>query len=398
MVVSKKDIRIFLVSTLLILTNVVYCINAEWVWDSGYRMVFPNESNANMLLWIACIILTIWAFCYIPQIKYFSRLVQIIVFVIVSISTAWMLITLTGNNTIFTIFVRQYSPYMFVFAIVLVLGRDSYTFNRCISISKYVMLGALLLTIYQELAFMLTYGFTMRSQSSAIHVFYWDGIMSWLFWIFNTDSRENVVVAKIGTALLVVAAFLSSSRSNILISLLCVFLFYRRNSEYKKIKIGAYVRLAITALIAIILFNHFVPEMYNSMLDRLFSDSRGGQIEVFFQQVSFLDLLIGKGAGATYSFSRFQNFAYVDNANIVMMFRYGMLPTIGMLALFCMAVGKSWLYHKNRSWQIVFIWLLVTNGFSVYLNYKITWGYFLLWLTVGHILNNEREKNEYNKI
>lgn len=396
MIVSKKDIKIFLVSALLILTNIVYCTGTEWVWDLGYKMVFPNESKANAFLWIACIILTIWAFSCIPQMKYFSKVVQSTVFAIVSISIVWMLITLTGSNTIFTIFVRQYSPYMLVFSIVLIIGRDSYTFNKCVSISKYVMLGALLLTIYHELTFMLSYGFTMRSQSSAIHIFYWDGIMSWLFWTFNTDPKKDTLIAKVGTVLLVIAAFLSSSRSNIIISFLCIFLFYRRNSENKKIKIGVYLSLAVTVVIAIALFNHFVPEMYSSMMDRLFSDSRGGQIEVFFQQVSFWDLLIGKGSGATYTFSRFQNFAYIDNANLVMMFRYGMIPTVGMLLLFCMAVGKAWLYRENRSWQIIFIWLLVTNGFSVYLNYKVTWGYFLLWLSVGHLLTNERQKNGHN--
>ena len=126
------------------------------------------------------------------------------------------------------------------------------------------------------------------------------------------------------------------------------------------------------------------------MLDRLGSDSRSGQYEVFFQQVSLSKLFIGQGVGATYSFSRFENFAYVDNANLVMAFRYGMIPTIGMLLLLVMALVRSYIRKESRSWQIVLVWLLVTNGFSVYLNYKITWGYFLLWITVGHILNNRR--------
>lgn len=44
------------------------------------------------------------------------------------------------------------------------------------------------------------------------------------------------------------------------------------------------MKIAITVVIGILLFGHFVPEMFQSLLDRLGSDSRSGQYEVFFNR------------------------------------------------------------------------------------------------------------------
>ncbi len=388
--INKKKAVLMITGLLLFLADIVYCSGTEWIWDSGYKMTFPNESNANILIWLACVLICVWVFSWLPRYKYYNKSVQVTVIITVLISFVWMLITLTGSNTIFTIFVRHYSPFMLVFVAALVIGVDETVYNLAVKISKYIMFLSLVLAIYHEISFLAQYGWTIRSQSSAIHVYYWEGVMSWLFYVFNTEPKKDVAIARTGTILYLVAALLTASRSNILIAFLCTFLYYKRSYEHRQLKIGAYVKIAITVVIGILLFGHFVPEMFQSLLDRLGSDSRSGQYEVFFQQVSLSKLFIGQGVGATYSFSRFENFAYVDNANLVMAFRYGMIPTIGMLLLLVMALVRSYIRKESRSWQIVLVWLLVTNGFSVYLNYKITWGYFLLWITVGHILNNRR--------
>ena len=388
--INKKKAALMVTGMLLLLADIVYCSGTEWIWASGYKMTFPNESNANMLIWLACVLICIWVFSWSPKYIYFNRSVQIIVIITVLVSLIWMLITLTGSNTIFTIFVRQYSPFMLMFVATLVLGIDKTIFDLAVLISKYIMILALGLTVYHELSFLVQYGLTMRSQSSAIHVYYWEGIMSWLFYVFNTVPKKDVAIIRIGTIIFLVASLLTASRSNILIAFLCILLYFKRSYEHRHLKLGAYIKIAMTAIVGIMLFSYFVPDMFLSLLNRLFLDSRSGQYEAFFQQVSLGKLFIGQGAGATYSFSRFDNFAYVDNANLVMAFRYGMIPTIGMLLLQVMALAKSFVRKESRSWQIVFVWLLVTNGFSVYLNYKITWGYFILWITVGHILSNRK--------
>lgn len=392
MKIGITKLLFYSVISLLLITDIVYCLGGVWIWDLGYKMTFPHETDANIFLWIASVIIIFWVFYWLKRFRHFSSGVRLLLLVTVSLSVIWMVISILDRATIFTVIIRQYSPFMLVFVVTIVLGTDDWVYHKSVQVAKVVMLIAFILTIYAELNFMLTYGFTMRSQSSSIHVYYWEGILSWLFYIFNTNSKEDKLIAKTSTILFLIAAFLTSSRSNIMIAFLSLFLYYRRAYDMRKIKIGAYIQIIVTVGIGIWMYAQLFPDAYNSMMERLFSDSRSGQYEQFFEQVSLWQLFIGQGMWATYSFSRFENFAYVDNANLVMAFRYGLIPTVGMLLLLVNSLWTSFKKKSNQSWQIILIWLLVTNGFSVYLNYRITWGYFLVWLSVGHILLKKTQK------
>lgn len=391
MKIKKTNLLFYSVMSLLLLTDIVYGVGTEWVWDSGYKMTFPHETDANIFLWLASVIVMIWVFKSAKRFRHFSSSVILVVAITVALSILWMVQSILAGETIFTILVRQYSPFLLVFVSTLVLGDDELIFGKSLQVARIVMLVGFALTIYTELNFLTTYGFTVRILSSTVHVYYWEALLSWLFYIFNIDEKNDKWVSRIGTLMLLTAAFLTLSRSNIIVALLCTFLYFRRPYFARQIKFGAYVQIIITIGIGIWLFGWLVPDAYSSMLERLFSDSRSGQYEQFFSQVSWWELFVGQGIGATYTFSRFEKFAYVDNANLVMAFRYGIIPTAGMLILLINSLWVAFKKRRSQTWQIILIWLLATNGLSVYLNYKISWGYFLIWLSVGRILSRRSQ-------
>ena len=391
--IRRKFILLNFAITLILMGTMLSYFKGEWYFQSGYLMTAPYAKQANYCYFLGSLFLFIVGLLRFRNLYYYSFWTAMIYgFMMFVPALIWCIITVATDGTIASVVMRQYAPFMIIFAGVFILGSDEILFQHTIKLSKYVMIIMVLATIYAELEFLLKFGFSSRSKSSAIYVFYTEAFLSWSFYAFNTQKKRNNIVLRIGTIGLVLAAFLSLSRGNILVATLSYVLCFRYLDYEKKYKWGSYLKIVILILVVILLISQFFPTTIHSLVGRLTDDTRSLQYIEFFSQVSFTDLLVGGGTGATYSFKGNDNYEYFDNAYIVMAFRYGLIPVVGMLLLLLSSIVYAFKKKFSGCWQTVLLWLLVTNGLSVYWNYRISFGYFLIWLSVGKLLAHKSEK------
>ena len=133
------------------------------------------------------------------------------------------------------------------------------------------------------------------------------------------------------------------------------------------------------------------PNITGALFNRIGEDTRSGQYEIFFSQVSPLSLLWGNGINAGYSFLGNSNYKYFDNQFIYMMFHYGMIPIlcmIGVISDLFRKIKRSNLNKDEKAFifgcRLMSIFFLAAlGGLSVY--YKLGWNLntLLVFIFIG---------------
>lgn len=212
-------------------------------------------------------------------------------------------------------------------------------------------------------------------------------------WLLCLSSQrgEYPVSRNILLFLLVLAAFITRSRSWLLQSILLSFASVVRNN--KQSKLFKYIAgvLGIGALVIILTF--LFPNITQSLLSRGFADTRSGQYVVFFSQYTIWDLLLGKGLHASYVYLGRPNYVYFDNQFMFLMFHYGMLPAAAFMVFYLtlyrggrsMAGGTEISGAKISGAFLILAFL----GLSVY--FQIGWQFNILltMMQLGHAVKQQ---------
>jgi hypothetical protein len=168
----------------------------------------------------------------------------------------------------------------------------------------------------------------------------------------------------------------------------------RDNESIDSHKIIAPICMATALLITVYLcFQEPVNEAINRLFGRVFVDSRSGQYDVFFSQVSFSHLILGGGPNASWQFGTadaYREYQYFDNAFLWMAF-IGGLPLMCSYLIVIIFPGIRLLFrgvagNTAAAAILIALWGVACTGISTYTNPSLTPYSYLICLLAGRCL------------
>ena len=144
---------------------------------------------------------------------------------------------------------------------------------------------------------------------------------------------------------------------------------------------------AITAGILVYsVLTRFFGNAMGAMLGRMSQDTRGSQLTQFFEEVPIYNLLIGQGMNVTYTLNG-EQYAYIDNQIILMLFRYGLISTTAYLYPMLKILIHSVFSFKRQEegiGMVVFMWIAALCGISIYFGNRLDILNIIVMTKVGH--------------
>ncbi len=268
------------------------------------------------------------------------------------------------------------------------------------NISLLLCVGYLVIAVYSSIDFYLIVGYGRSVLSSPAKDSLSFAIISLWVYLFcdptlrKTQRDRRVYVFKlilIFVALVCSLAIVSRSWTIQCIILLIGFILV--SSESKELARNVGKIAVITVVLCLIIFFGF-EELLEALLGRMDEDTRTGQYEQFFSQVSISDLIIGQGMDATYIFNGVEYHAF-DNQLIFSGFHYGILYFVS-LVLFLI---RTLMYKSKEKIDIVnkirlrgmklvtILYILAMGGLSVYFKYDWSISMAILLLFIGDYKN-----------
>lgn len=262
-------------------------------------------------------------------------------------------------------------------------------------IKKVIFIVACVFVLYAFIEIIrafIKFGFNYRMTSGAPMYLYIIGLYATYGLITLTDDwrlNRKAVVFILVILLFFNSAILQGRSWFIQTIILFIIYIFRIRAVFKKNAIFRISITFITLTTAIIVFVVNI-ELFEGLIERFQTsgDTRTAQLEAFFSQVGFKDLMLGGGIRAGYLFNNDPNFHFIDNQVLLYMFRYGIIPTFTYLYLLLYPVYKSFRY-KNRKLilkSIVLIsWFAAMMGLGVYFNISFGMAHTLIMIYTGRL-------------
>ena len=215
----------------------------------------------------------------------------------------------------------------------------------------------------------------------------------WLLAACVTVSDDSILkYGKIvlgAAVLLALMSVLFRSRSWIiqaLVLLLFVLLRSRIRWRNKGLAVMTYFVCAVTF---VAVFWDVITYMFSPLLVRLLDDTRTSQLQQFFSQVSWKQLVMGGGMDAQYKYSAISsNYKYLDNQFLLEMFRYGLLPTLFYTILLVRPIAQAIFTLDTdllRRSTVLLLWLAAMAGVSVYFNLNVNITCIVMLVVCGRL-------------
>lgn len=278
-------------------------------------------------------------------------------------------------------------------------------------IKKAIFLIACLFTFYSFYEIIVAFsrfGFENRITYGAPMYCYEIGLFATYGLIILTDEwKKN---RKLLVFILVVLLFFNSAilqgRSWFLQTtvLFIIYLFNIKEVLKKHKTLAIFVPLGIVVATVVIFMSNI--ELFEGLIDRFINsgDTRTSQLEQFFSQVSFEDLMLGQGTKASYKYMNNSNFNFIDNQVLLFMFRYGIIPTLAYCFLILYPFFKSLLLHDRKLVYksiVLVAWFAAMLGVSVYFNISFGTMSLLILLYSGRLfyeIDNRKKMLLENKV
>jgi hypothetical protein len=180
--------------------------------------------------------------------------------------------------------------------------------------------------------------------------------------------------------------------------LVCLFLIFLRfvvmntaSSSQKIIRIGLVMvgLLFISGRVIHLLDAGTGNEAVDGLIGRLTENTRGGQLQDFFEQVPIHRLVTGGGPDAGYDFKGRSNYQYIDNQHLFMLFKFGLLAwwayayTVFAPALRVLQARLG--YPVRGLAYLLLLWGLSLGGLSVYQNLRPGPANMLMVMIAGRV-------------
>ena len=389
---------------LLMLINLILPgITGSWSKTEGsiaYTYLFNYSTLTSACFNLAIILLYILlAFCIHSNQK--KGEINLIIAFSIFVFFIWCMISVFEAN-LQEILLSDISINLGLIPLFYLLGYDKAVFESAKKVIPYIIVLMVVLILWNSISFIFQYGISVETRLSPSKEMFSVLISAyWCYALGMSDNRRNHKSFKyiLGICLLI-CAFLIRSRSWVI---QCVLILYSimaigtgKNSLFKKILSACIVLLVI--IVIIFLF----PNITGALFNRIGEDTRFGQYETFFSQVSPLSLIWGNGINAGYSFLGNSNYKYFDNQFIFIMFHYGIVPILCLLGVISYLFRRIKRGSLNRDEEafifgcrlISIFFLAALGGLSVY--YKLGWNLstLLVFIFIGRAHKLVKESRE----
>ena len=241
----------------------------------------------------------------------------------------------------------------------------------------------------------INYGNVRMGQGSIITYYSYALFFTAILICEDAQTGKNKKLYMIMCVLLVVLGVLTLSRGWMFQSLILVAIFYykypRELLGIKKIK---YILVAFAIVLgSAFILNNYFGDAISTIIQRFEEDTRTGQLTSFFEQISLIDLIRGSGMNATYRLAG-REYAYIDNQILLMLFWYGLFPTMLYIIPLVSTAISGFFPNYNKSVRAVYapvavLWLLALGGLSIYFGQKFDILNILFLTKIGAAFNNE---------
>lgn len=236
------------------------------------------------------------------------------------------------------------------------------------------------------------FGFNYRITSGAPMYLYIVGLYATYGLVTLTSDwlkNKKIIVFILCILLFFNSAILQGRSWFIQTIVLFIIYVFRVRNVFKHNRLFRMTATFAPLVVSIIVFLTNI-ELFAGLIERFQTsgDTRTGQLESFFNQVTFKELMIGGGIRASYYYNGDPNFHFIDNQVLLYMFRYGIIPTITYLFILLYPVYKSFILGKKKLIlkSIVLIsWFLAMLGLSVYFNITFGMAHMLVMLYTGRL-------------
>lgn len=378
-------------------------IGGTWVYsNSKYGMMPIYTSTVNYIRMAYLILLLLFGlYELLRQIKlgWLSQIdkLLIIIFFVISIYKFIEVSTLTDAQTLLF---ESGTPMMYLVFIVFFIGMDDYIEETLRKSAKFFGTLFLIMTILYFLLFCIDVGYSLGDRFSSGPILYSfnNGFFFIVYALYQESDFENKRLWKWILPILLLAAFITSSRSWVVQSIFVVMMYFILQNRGRHV-IGNILK-SICVIIAILLIVRSIsPNIINGLLARIGESTRSSQLEAFFDQISISNLISGMGFNASYRFLTWDNYQFIDNQVIFSCFRYGIVVT-GLLLYFLLkpmfynvSIGKEKFFHSIG----IIHFVLAMLGVSIYFSLSIDAWCIIAYILSGRTYLNAR-KEKYAKI
>ncbi|MBI0577478.1 hypothetical protein IEC97_08905 [Neobacillus cucumis] len=372
--------------------------------STAYTYVFNYSTITSKCLYIAIFLLYILiALCILSHQK--RGKINLIIPSSILAFSIWCMISVFEAN-LHTIFLNDISINLCLIPLFYLLGYDKNVFESAKKVIPYIIVIMVLLILWQSFTFILHYGISTQTILSPSKEMFSVAISA--YWCYVLGMNENGSTHKpfkyfLGICLLF-CAFLTLSRSWVIQCILVLYSIMVLNSGKSSL-----FRKILSVFIVILVFITIIflfPNITGSLFNRIGEDTRSGQYETFFSQVSPFTLIWGNGINAGYSFLGNQDYKYFDNQFIYIMFHYGIVPILCMLGVISdifRKLKRGSLNQDNKAFLVgcrfmIIFFLAALGGVSVY--YKLGWNLntLLVFVFIGRAHKRVKELNKINII
>ena len=321
------------------------------------------------------------------------------ILVLIVFGVFWTILAAT-KISIVTVVKSPISPVVMIMSVCVFIGYDERAWE---TVKKMAFIASFIYTLmatYEMLRFLIVFGFGSRLMlSGALYGIIAAIFLAYFTLLFNEEALKKhkfILAVQLVTILSIVVIL--QSRSWVVHALILFGIFVIQLSKRHKHKVAFFIGVGILALLIVILMFDYFIKMSQGLLDRIGHDSRTGQLEAFFSQVSFKDLMLGKGMQAGYACFGDQNYQFLDNLLLLNMFKYGIVPTIAYLMLMIVPIFYGLTHRKSEASKGIFFfvaWIVIMCGFAIFVSYSNNTYNFLIYITMGRfIFLRERDKAE----
>lgn len=325
--------------------------------------------------------------------KKFPSRITIPIIIMIIFGFFWVGYSILFDNISPTLLLRDsFPPFSMITCGVILVGYSNKWWEL---LKKAIFIISCVFVLYsfaEIIIAFIEFGFDYRMTSGAPMYLYIIGLYATYGLVTLTEDWRNN--RKILVFILVLLLFFNSAilqgRSWFIqtIILFAIYIF-RIRAFFRK---NALFRISITFSIIAIALIMFISniELFEGLIDRFKNsgDTRTNQLETFFDQVGFFELMTGGGIRTGYYFNGDPNFHFIDNQVLLFMFRYGIIPTIVYLYLLLYPIIKSFiLMNKKLIFKslVLISWFAAMLGLSVYFNLTFGMAHMLIMLYTGRL-------------
>ena len=226
-----------------------------------------------------------------------------------------------------------------------------------------------------------------------------------LWMLLVAFSQKRFLISVIPFLVYALGSLIVVTRSLILSSILyllaAIYIGYRFKASKgrKSLVLYSAVIVAFAAVGGSVFFESRLLDAMAMLVDRLDDDSRSGQYEQFLSQISFLDVLVGRGLRGVWSWNG-SEYASIDGSYTLMLFTGG-IPLLAtyvfvMFSAPYRCVRTTPPLHVMAAATTLMFWALALTGFGIYAVPSFRFSHVVLCLMVGmcmrHLWDQSRQR------